>query len=675
MSIKKINIPKFQQRAEIRANSYDKEKRTVEVVFSTGARGLRGGFFSEPYYEELEISEKAMRMDRLNSGAAPVLNSHNQFDLNSVIGVVESAEIRDGKAFAKVRFSDREDVKPIVKDVEDGILKNISFGYRVYKYEEMEERQDDYKVFRAVDFEPMELSFVAVPFDSGAMVRSNEDKFECEILTNERSAMEDEKKTEETVVEAPKTEEAPAVEEKKDDEAAAVESEEKKEEAPASEGQTSASEIETRAIAAERKRFSEINSAVRKAGLKKEVADSFFEKGLKIDEVRKEILDMLSKETNKDATRSAHIEMGQDLSRAARIEGCTEAVLHRANSKKYTLSEKSNQFRYYKMLDVAAECLRNAGTSEFDLKRMNPSDLADRAFHSTSDFPLILENIVNKSLRDGYELAPRTFTPFVTQRPVADFKTVSSVQAGMGPELLPVAEGGELQAGTIEEGAEKGALESYGRKVRVTRRVIINDDLNALANVPFKMGVQQGNLESKLFWEDIVIGNPTMADGYALFSTQHANLAGAGAAIDVTTLSAGRQAMLSHKDIDGTTPIVVMPEYIAVAPEMLTVAEQYTTVLQGNAYSPTSGSNQNPFLGKLTPIVEPRLAQATQPWFLLASAGRIPMVEWLVLQGQEGGPISSQYLDNETKGITFDILYDVKFLVVDYRGFYKNPGV
>lgn len=671
MNTRKLNIKALYSSAQVRSNSFDEKTNTVEVIFTTGARGLRGGFFSEPYYEELDITPGSVRLERFNSGNAPVLNSHNQYDLNSVIGVVESAEIRDGKGFAKVRFSDREDVKPIVQDVKNGILSNISFGYRVYKYEQIKEEGVDYDILRAIDFEPMELSFVAVPFDAGASVRSNEDLNECEVFKKEENMSVEEKKIDEVVAEEKKVETTESVTESVTEEKSeAPVAEEKKEE----EGR-SVEDIETRAIASERKRFSEISDAVRKAKLGKEMADSFFEKGLKIDEVRKEILNMLDKETNAGETRSAHVEMGTDLSRAARIDGCAEAVLHRADSRKYELSEKSGKFRYFKLLDVAEECLRNAGHSHSSLKMMNPNDIAERAFHSTSDFPLILENIVNKRLRDGYNVAPRTFLPFVTQRPVADFKTVTSVQAGMGPALLPVAEGGELQAGTITEGAERGALESYGRKVKVTRRVIINDDLNALANVPFKMGVQQGNLESNLFWVDLIVGNPAMADTYNLFSSQHSNLAGSGAAIDVTTLSAGRQAMLSQYDIDGETPIVVMPEYLVVAPEMLTVAEQYTTVIQGNSLSPSASSSQNPFIGKLKPIVEPRIAAGTQPWYLMASASMIPMVEWLVLQGQESGPQSSQYLDNETKGITFDILYDVKFLPVDYRGFYKNPGV
>ncbi len=42
---------------------------------------------------------------------------------------------------------------------------------------------------------------------------------------------------------------------------------------------------------------------------------------------------------------------------------------------------------------------------------MNPNDIAERAFHSTSDFPLILENIVNKRLRDGYNVAAYRIIP------------------------------------------------------------------------------------------------------------------------------------------------------------------------------------------------------------------------------------------------------------------------
>jgi hypothetical protein len=50
------------------------EKRTVQVVWTTGARVKRGYF--EPYYEELSLDPKHVRMDRLSSGNAPLLNTH-----------------------------------------------------------------------------------------------------------------------------------------------------------------------------------------------------------------------------------------------------------------------------------------------------------------------------------------------------------------------------------------------------------------------------------------------------------------------------------------------------------------------------------------------------------------------------------------------------------------------
>merc|ERR1712167_187345 len=127
----------LQTRALFNPKSVGIEKRTAEVIWTTGARVARSGF-DGPYLEELSMNPESIRMERLTSGA-PLLNSHSADNLSDIVGVVEEAHIDGLEGRAIVRFSNRDGVTPIFNDVRDGIIRSVSVGYRVWKYERSEE--------------------------------------------------------------------------------------------------------------------------------------------------------------------------------------------------------------------------------------------------------------------------------------------------------------------------------------------------------------------------------------------------------------------------------------------------------------------------------------------------------------------------------------------------------
>ena len=112
------------------------------------------------YGNEILSHEKgAADLSRLNDGA-PLLFNHNP---DRVIGVVERAYIDDDKrrGYARVRFSRNEFAQEVLRDVRDGIIRNVSFGYAI---EKMEERSSG--EFVATSWTPTEVSAVAIPADA-----------------------------------------------------------------------------------------------------------------------------------------------------------------------------------------------------------------------------------------------------------------------------------------------------------------------------------------------------------------------------------------------------------------------------------------------------------------------------------------------------------------------------
>ena len=135
MTEKIINLPKFGMGAEVRSASFDEAENTIEVIWTTGAPVRRWSWRSERYYQEvLEVTPKAVRLDRLNAGA-PFLNTHSDWDLSDVIGSVVpgTARVDGGKGYATVKLSRADEDKAIVDKIRDGIIRNISVGYAIHK--------------------------------------------------------------------------------------------------------------------------------------------------------------------------------------------------------------------------------------------------------------------------------------------------------------------------------------------------------------------------------------------------------------------------------------------------------------------------------------------------------------------------------------------------------------
>ena len=134
----------------------DKENRTVELAFSSEAEVER--WFG---IEVLDHSEGAMRTERLEGGAAVLVNH----DWDDQVGVVESVTVgADRRGRAVVRFGRGARASEVWQDVVDGIRRHVSVGYSIHKVE-IEERSGLPDLVRVTDWEPHEISIVSVPAD------------------------------------------------------------------------------------------------------------------------------------------------------------------------------------------------------------------------------------------------------------------------------------------------------------------------------------------------------------------------------------------------------------------------------------------------------------------------------------------------------------------------------
>ena len=131
-------------------------ERTVEIAFSSELPVER--YFGT---EILDHSPKSVRLGRLNNGGA-VLVEH---DRNRQIGVIVAARIDgDRVGRAAIRFGKGPLAEEIFQDVIDGIRRLVSVGYQNHKTE-TESKTGGVEVVRVTDWEPFEISLVAIPAD------------------------------------------------------------------------------------------------------------------------------------------------------------------------------------------------------------------------------------------------------------------------------------------------------------------------------------------------------------------------------------------------------------------------------------------------------------------------------------------------------------------------------
>ncbi len=182
-----MNNPKnregFSTRATDPINNVNDEQRTVDVVFATEYPVMRYDWERDTrFMEVLGFGPGQMSTERLDAGVTPVLDNHESWSgSKGVLGKVENAEVSNNQATATLRFSKSSSVDDVWNKVSEGILSAVSVGYRVNEYKQEGTHENGLPIYRAVDWEPREVSVVGMPADPNSKKR-NENSGEFPIL-------------------------------------------------------------------------------------------------------------------------------------------------------------------------------------------------------------------------------------------------------------------------------------------------------------------------------------------------------------------------------------------------------------------------------------------------------------------------------------------------------------
>ncbi|MEM9734248.1 MAG: head maturation protease, ClpP-related [Pseudomonadota bacterium] len=289
--------------------------------------------------------------------------------------------------------------------------------------------------------------------------------------------------------------------------------------------------------------------------------------------------------------------------------------------------------------------------------------LLSAGFHTTSDFPEIFGDSINRVLQNRYINEVPTYRSIARQRNFADFREHTMVKAGDFPRLQKVGEGGEIKHGTFSESAEKASVVPYAIQFAITRQMMVNDNLGAISEIIGDQGGEVADFEERTFYE--FFGSAKLADGKAIFHADHNNLAGSGAAITVASVGAARAAIRKQKSLDGR-PIRVQPTILLVGPDKQLEAQQLVTNV-----TPNETGRVNPFSGTLT-VVSPSYLSGNA-WYLLSAPSANSNYVWGYLNGYEAPRLRMEDHFGQ-QGVGVSLEHDFGVGAMDFRAGYKNPG-
>lgn len=728
---KSISIGRHYGECQVRADTFNQEDRTVEIIWTTGAAVKRYSYDEGYFLEELDISEKAIRMDRFDSMS--LLDAHSNRSMADRLGTVVKGSVRieNGKAYCTIRLNSSEGGEQIFRDLADGHPLPISVGYKIHKYEKTEASGNKLPVLRAIDWEPVEISAVPVPADAGAHSRDAEGSKTDSVLVRQvatqtaaavstQELIMDKRKAAKTLKDAElsgfavghgvsrnenesdadlskrllalfdqQDKDAVDAEAKRqaDEEAEAAraaEEDNSQRNEPSSQNNSDTNDALTEeraaeialkaskaAAADERKRAAEISQIAEDAGYaRNDFVQTALRDGTSVAQFRNILLEKMIEGEERTPTDGVTTPFrGQDEVETRR-EAMANALLHRSDPQSVELIESAREWRGMGLIEMAREYLRQSGDLE---PGMNVSRIAERALHGTSDFPIILGDVVRTRLLAAYQAFPNTFRMIARRNTVTNFKEVRAARLGENPELLKVNEHGEFPRGSMVEGSESYKIATYGRVISMTRQMLINDDLNAFAKVPSQWGRQVAKLEGDIIWGFITANAKMSSDGKALFHADHKNLDGTGRAIDVAGLKAARMHFRKQTDIDKQR-IDLAPKFLFVSTDDEVDAQQ----LLASIINPTTTAEVVPeAIRSLTPVSEYRLdADAGPiPWYLFADPADLDSgLEYAYLAGNEE-PFVDERIGFDVDGVEYKVRHDFGGGLTDWRFGYKNPGV
>lgn len=322
---------------------------------------------------------------------------------------------------------------------------------------------------------------------------------------------------------------------------------------------------------------------------------------------------------------------------------------------------------------------------------------------TTSDLPLLTgTDVLSRELEAGYVAWPLTWPNIARRGTVRDFRDTRVVRlSGLDDAWEPLADYLKPEMASVRENnnlTEEGYLigvDVYERGFSVNWRMFVNDDLDALQNLPQRLAVGARRTEEKYVTR--LYAASTGPDP-TLYSSGHANIVTGNPALSIAGLQTALGILMAQTDSLGE-PIMIDAVELVVPPSLAIVANNILNATEIRITEAGGTSNQqmiagNWMRGRVRVNVNPYLplidtTHGTTAWYLFANpaTGR-PAIDMRFLRGYEtpsiyqkapdtmrlGGAVDPMLGDFETMELRYKGLHIFGGVTVDYRATVASEG-
>ena len=295
-----------------------------------------------------------------------------------------------------------------------------------------------------------------------------------------------------------------------------------------------------------------------------------------------------------------------------------------------------NTRNYRQRLAEAAKLLGNVLAGRVPSHRL-------REAMTTSDFPQLFGDILERQILGNYAETAHIWNRIARRSTMRDFRPGKRFYVDGGESVLEeVAQQAPYPAASLADGEYEIQVKKYGRRYPFSWEAMVNDDLEALQDIPQRAGRAARRSESRLVSSLYI---QSTGPHSSLYTVGNANIITGNPALSVSGLQTGLNTLVKQTDTEGEPigidgAILVVPSTLEITALNIVNALQLELAESGGSANSTLITT-NWVKTRLTVVVDPyaRIINTTSgdtAWYLFANpnAGR-PALELAFLRGHE----------------------------------------
>jgi hypothetical protein len=308
---------------------------------------------------------------------------------------------------------------------------------------------------------------------------------------------------------------------------------------------------------------------------------------------------------------------------------------------------------------------------------------------STSDFPTYMTKFFRHNFQARISEVQGSWESYTRDFSVEDFETYTASRWGRFPDIPEKSLNGPYEELAIKELPGPSInLREFGAAFKLTRQLILSDRLGEIAKLPNLLAEAMARTQSKDAAITNFQSNPTMWDGNALFSANHANTGTTALTADVpgmNALIAAETALDAQTDGEGYPIALTASSRTVIIPKALrwvALALQQATI--PNSVSSPTVLLANQVAGRYTFIEEPFFTDSTNWYMSTDLKGDLAFLAHVTLNGNKtpflglqdpgvravlGGDDPYSFDFDE---VAYKIRHDFNYIPIEWRGIYGS---